>query len=245
MNTAEIGSLVKKTRQCNPASLGHPNFRYIDISSIDRQNKTIVEAQMICSNEAPSRARKLVSAGDVLVSTVRPNLNAVALVSKQYDSEIASTGFCVLRPDRNLIESTFLYYFVQAERFIQHLVQLATGAGYPAVSDTDILETEIPLPSLLEQKRIAALLDKADRLRRSRRYVQELSNSFLQAVFLEMFGNPVTNPMGWDVVLLEDLGNLDRGRSKHRPRNAPQLLDGPYPLIQTSEVARYNHREPW
>lgn len=192
---------------------------------------------MVCSNEAPSRARKLVSAGDVLVSTVRPNLNAVALVSKQYDSEIASTGFCILRPNTNLIEPGYLYYFVQSVRFIQHLTQRATGAGYPAVSDTDILETEIPLPPLDEQKRIAALLDKANRLHRSRRYVQELSESFLQSVFLEMFGDPVANPFRWNVVVLEDLGNLDRGRSRHRPRNAPQLLGGPYPLIQTGEVA--------
>ncbi len=205
MNTVEIESLVQKTRQCNPATLGRPLFRYIDISSIDRQDKRIAKAQIICSNEAPSRARKLVSAGDVLVSTVRPNLNAVALVSKQYDSEIASTGFCVLRPNKNLIEPTYLYYFVQTERFIQHLVQLATGAGYPAVSDADILETEIPRPPLPEQKRIAALLDKADRLRRSRRFAQELSSGFLQSAFLEMFGDPLTNLHGWERVRLREI----------------------------------------
>jgi len=205
VNMVEIGTLIQKIKLCSPATLERPVFRYIDISSIDRQNKTIVEAQPICSNAAPSRARKLVCAGDVLVSTVRPNLNAVALVPKQYDSEIASTGFCVLRPSKSVIDPAYLYYFVQTERFIQRLVQLATGAGYPAVSDTDIWEAPIPLPLLNEQKRIAAQLDKADCLRRSRRYVHELSDNFLQSVFLDMFGDPVANPHSWERGTIGDI----------------------------------------
>jgi len=218
VNSVEIGSLVQKTKQCTPVDLSRPTFRYIDISSIDRQSKRIEEAQLICSNAAPSRAKKLLCAGDVLVSTVRPNLNAVALVPMQYDSEIASTGFCVLRPDRNLIEPAYLYYFVQTERFITRLVQLATGAGYPAVSDTEILEASIPLPALPEQERIAAQLDKADRLRRSRHYVRELSDSFLQSVFLEMFGDPVTNPHGWDVKELIDVCSKVTDGTHHMPK---------------------------
>lgn len=214
MKTIGIGRLVLKTRQCDPVTLGRSNFRYIDISSIDRQSKRIIDAPTMCTKNAPSRARKLISAGDVLVSTVRPNLNAVALVTKQYDSEIASTGFCVLRPDKEQLESAYLYYFVQTDHFINRLVHRATGAGYPAVSDGDILESEIPVPSLHEQKRIAAVLDKADRLRRTRRFAQDLGNRFLQSVFLVMFGDPVTNPMRWTVAELGTLlKNIDSGWS--------------------------------
>ncbi|NEQ51344.1 MAG: hypothetical protein F6K11_14590 [Leptolyngbya sp. SIO3F4] len=95
----------------------------------------------------------------------------------------------------------------------------------------------IPLPPLDEQRRIANIAMRADRLRRTRRYGQQLSDTYLQSVFLEMFGDPVSNPKGWEIVKLSKIGVLDRGVSKHRPRNDPTLLGGPYPLIQTGDVA--------
>jgi len=142
-------------------------------------------------------------------------------------------AFCRCNGDK--INAKFLFYYLLASRAA--LAHAGRGGTQQNISQEILKAFPVPLPPLHEQKCIATLLDKADRLRRSRRYVQDLSATFLQSIFLEMFGNPVTNPMRWDVVLLEDLGNLDRGRSKHRPRNAPHLLGGPYPLIQTSEVA--------
>ena len=201
----ELSELTVKTSQCSPNTLNRASFRYIDISSVDRLTKQIVEVQPISVKEAPSRARKSVRINDVLVSTVRPNLNAVARVPVQYNNEIASTGFCVLRANPKLLDATYLFYFVQTEHFVNRLTELSTGAGYPAVSDSDILDTELNLPPLPEQQRLAALLDKADHLRRTRRYAQQLSDTFLQSVFLEMFGDPATNPKGWDIEALRSL----------------------------------------
>ena len=236
MNTSPIGNLVEKTRQVDPVKLGREFITYIDITSIDRDAKKIVQPQIIRAGEAPSRARKLIQTGDVLVSTVRPNLNAIARVAPSYDSEIASTGFCVLRPDKDLLDSGYLFFFAQTSDFVLRLTRLAIGAGYPAVSDDDILECEIPLPPLPEQRRIAALLDKAGHLRRTRRYAAQLSETFLQAVFVRMFGDVVKNPMGWELCGLEELGFLGRGMSKNRPRNAPELYGGRYPFIQTGDI---------
>ena len=176
--------------------------------------------------------------GDVLISTVRPNLNAVALVSRQYNLEIASTGFCVLRPNKALLDSAYLFYFVQTERFISNLVRFATGAGYPAVSDTDILETEIPLPALAEQKRIAILLDKANHLRHTRRFVQQLSDSFLQSVFLEMFGDPVTNPSGWKEEQLENILEHEPQNGLYVPRESyvSDALQGGTEMVHMSDL---------
>jgi type I restriction enzyme, S subunit len=97
--------------------------------------------------------------------------------------------------------------------------------------------TKIPLPPLEEQKRIAAILDQADALRRLRQRSIDRLNSLGQAIFYEMFGDPVNNPMGWPIKKLGDIGNLDRGVSKHRPRNDPKLLDGNHPLIQTGDIS--------
>ena len=105
---------------------------------------------------------------------------------------------------------------------------------------SEFLGTRVFVPMLGEQRRIAAILDKADALRQKRRLALQKLDSLTQSVFLDMFGDPVANPKKWDVAPLAQLGMLDRGISKHRPRNAPELLNGPYPLIQTGEVTRSN-----
>ncbi len=237
MNLTPIRDVVKKTRHLDPKKLGNDSFSYVDISSVDKETKRITEPQTLLVGDAPSRARKEIKAADVLVATVRPNLNGVAIVPPQYDNQIASTGFCVLRSDTEQLDPNYLFYFTQTETFISHLTELSTGAGYPAVSDEDILDTRIPLPPLTEQKRIASLLARADRLRQLRRTAHDLGDALLQSVFLEMFGKPEENPKGFDVFELGEIGTLDRGRSKNRPRNAPELYGGKYPFIQTGDIA--------
>jgi len=211
MTLSPIRKLVKKTKQITPKSLGRNSFAYIDISSVDKDSKRIINPQFLSVDEAPSRARKEIKVNDVLVATVRPNLNGVAIVPEQYDNEIASTGFCVLRTDETKLDPHYLFYFTQTGHFVEHLTKLSIGAGYPAVSDEDILNTEIPLPPLPEQRRIADLLSRADHLRRLRRFSDTLSASLLQSVFLEMFGDPASNPKGWDVFYLAELCESSNG----------------------------------
>lgn len=216
----------------------HGKFTYIDIASIDRDAKRICSPAVMAYAEAPSRARQLVKSGDILVSTVRPNLNGVALVPAELDGAIASTGYTVLRPRQDKVEGRYLFHWVKSKKFVDEMTRLATGASYPAVSDKIVRESRIPLPSLPEQRRIAAILDTADALRAKRREAIANLDKLLQSVFMDMFGDPVTNPKNWPVGKLSELGSLDRGVSKHRPRNAPELLDGLHPLIQTGDVAR-------
>jgi type I restriction enzyme, S subunit len=132
-------------------------FTYVDISSVDNSAKRIVAAKQVRGSHASSRARQVIHAGDVLVSTTRPNLNAVALVPDGLDDEIASTGFCVLRPLSSLV-GEFLFAFVQSREFVSALSDLVKGALYPAVTDGHVRALAIPLPPLAEQRRIAARL---------------------------------------------------------------------------------------
>jgi len=208
MNLTPIRDLVQKTRQIDPKKLGNDSFTYVDISSIDKDTKRITEPQTLLVGDAPSRARKEIKANDVLVATVRPNLNGVAIVPAQYDNQIASTGFCVLRSDTEQLDPNYLFYFTQTYYFISHLTELSTGAGYPAVSDEDILDTRIPLPPLTEQKQIASLLARADRLRQLRRTAHDLGDVLLQSVFLEMFGDPFKHYQEkWKSVRFEEITN--------------------------------------
>jgi type I restriction enzyme, S subunit len=165
----DIRSLVVAVSTGDPGTLtGSEEFRYIDIASIDRDQKVITNTSLLNIDEAPSRARQLVKAGDVLVSTVRPNLNAVAVVPDDLDGAIASTGFCVLRVEPRLASNRYVFHWVRTSQFVNEMSRLATGASYPAVSDRIILNSQIPAPPAKEQQRIASILDKADAIRRKR-----------------------------------------------------------------------------
>lgn len=134
-------------------------YSYIDISSLDSSLKKVTDTQPISSKSAPSRATTHVIKDDVLVSTVRPSLNAVAMVPAVMADGIASSGIAVLRAVPDKINPCYLFHVTQSQFFIQRCCDLATGASYPAVSDAKIRSISIPLPPLLEQQRIAEILD--------------------------------------------------------------------------------------
>ncbi|SMY34953.1 restriction endonuclease subunit S [Photobacterium andalusiense] len=235
-----LKDLLLNVDKWNPAKeAGDTLIKYIDLSSVDKDSKRIIddEVQELFGSKAPSRARQLVSEKDILVATVRPNLNGVASVPGEFEGATASTGYCVLRVNEELLDSKYLFYWVQTELFVNNMISKASGANYPAVSDKIIKDSKIPLPPLEEQKRIAAILDKADAIRQKRKQAIDLADEFLRSVFLDMFGDPVMNPKGWEVEKFANVGSLDRGKSKHRPRNDPKLLGGLHPLVQTGDVA--------
>jgi len=105
-----------------------------------------------------------------------------------------------LRPGERLDQS-YLYHFIRS--YGKQFFNMAQGATVPGIGKDDIAETKIPLPPLEEQRRIAAILDKADAVRRKRKEAIALTEELLRSAFLEMFGDPVTNPKGWEVVDLK------------------------------------------
>jgi type I restriction enzyme S subunit len=200
-----IGELVGKCETWNPISSGQGDFEYIDLSSVDKDAKVIAATEVVPCSDAPSRARQLVKEGDVLVSTVRPNLNGVAKVERVHGGTTASTGFCVLRPSPDKLDTNYLFQWVRSAAFIQNMIDVASGANYPAVSDKKVKESLIPLPPLEEQKRIAKILDAADALRARRRESLAQLDALPQSTFLDLFGDPVENPRGWDELPLEEI----------------------------------------
>lgn len=232
---ATVGDACVAASQIDPARSGKPSFRYVDISGIDRDAKAISRADEIPSDEAPSRARKIIAASDILVSTVRPNLNAVAFVPEELDGEIASTGFTVLRANEKLLYPKFLYYWVQHTQFVDFLVANATGASYPAVSDGIVRRAPLPLPPLREQHRIVELLDQAGALRRLRSEADAKAARILPVLFLKMFGDPAMNPMGWPIASIGDLATLVTSGSTPRGGAEVYVSEGPY-IIRSQNV---------
>ena len=132
-------------------------FWYVDISAVDNVGKRITAPQRVKGKAASVRARQVIQTQDVLVATTRPNLNAVALAPKQYNGEICSTGFCVLRANEEL-DPEYLFHFVQSRAFIDPLVELTKGALYPAVTDKQVFAQFLPWVPRVEQRQIAARL---------------------------------------------------------------------------------------
>lgn len=204
-DTVQVAKTCLRTSMRDPRKSPDKPFLYVDISSIDRSLKVIVSTPEILGSEAPSRARKEIREGDVLVSTVRPNLNAVAMVPQELDGQIASTGFCVLRPNLSAIEGKYLFYFTTTQDFIGILTSKVRGAHYPAISDGDIKGIDLPLPVLSEQRRVVEILEQADALRKKRAEADAKTARILPALFYKMFGDPATNPKEWEVVELDDV----------------------------------------
>lgn len=182
----------------------HGPIEYVDISSVDNIEKRIVSSQIFDAKDAPSRAKQLIKRGDILVSTVRPNLNAVAIVDRESEHLfVASTGYCVLRCNSKT-DNHYVFHFCQSPYFIDDMVSQATGASYPAVSSTIVKNSLIPLPSLGEQKHIAAVLDKVSDLIALRKQQLAKLDELVKARFVEMFGDPKTNPNDYPVVQLSE-----------------------------------------
>ena len=112
------------------------------------------------------------------------------------------------------LDNRFLFHFCIQYNFLKH----NKATTLPSLTKTDLLNIEIPLPPLAEQKRIAAILDAADALRTKRREALAQLDALLQSTFLTLFGDPVSNPMGWEVVPFTKVGEtrlgkmLDKGR---------------------------------
>ena len=135
-------------------------FFYIDISSV-RPGFIAVPETRIRFAEAPSRARKRITVGDVLMSSVRPNLQAFALFDRTDGEYVASTGFAVIRP-RDGNSGRFILHSLFSDNVTAQVRRLVVGSNYPAINTPDIAGLRLPTPDPAEQDAIAAILDAVD-----------------------------------------------------------------------------------
>ena len=134
-------------------------FSYIDIGSVTYTDG-ITNYQNFKFKDAPSRARRIVHSGDILVSTVRTYLRAVACVNEHQLPQIASTGFLVLQADISKIHPHFLMYSVLSDNFICKVEANSVGISYPAINASQIVHFKLPIPQLSEQFLLVTYLDR-------------------------------------------------------------------------------------
>ncbi|MBL0445997.1 restriction endonuclease subunit S [Aeromonas veronii] len=154
---------IKNVATHNDESLDdgtEPDFEieYVDISSVSLING-VEQSELMTFEKSPSRARRKVKDGDIIVSTVRTYLKAIAAISNPPDNMIVSTGFAVIRPKENF-HSSFAGYLLQTTGFVGEVVAYSVGVSYPAINASDLVRIAAVVPPLDEQIAIAQFLDK-------------------------------------------------------------------------------------
>lgn len=146
----------------NPGTAAAFRFRYLDISAVTTGVIDWDATRIVSFGDAPSRARRLLQAGDILLCTVRPGLQAHARIHNTgTDTLVASTGFAVLRPVESG-DSGFIFHQLFSEHISAQLRALETGSNYPAVNERDLHSLMLFAPNSQERIRIASLLDTLD-----------------------------------------------------------------------------------
>lgn len=158
----KLGDCLLNVKKIKWKEINSKIFKYIDLSSVSREFHYICDTDLIKAENAPSRAQQIVCKYDVLFGTTRPLLQRYCLVSEEYDNQICSTGFCVLRANRDKVLPKWLLYQISTSLFLEHLKTHEKGTSYPAISDSDLKLYKILVPSIEVQEHIVSILDKFD-----------------------------------------------------------------------------------
>ncbi|NPW88789.1 restriction endonuclease subunit S [Pseudomonas aeruginosa] len=197
----------------------------VQVAGLDQSDLIAVPSGFVRRKEQELRE------GDILVSSA----NSWELVGKasyvpKLTYEATAGGFIsIVRAKESRIDSRYLYYWVTCPS-TQHKIRHC-GRQTTNISNLDVgrfQDLEIPLPPLPEQKRIAAILDKADAIRRKRQQAIQFADDFLRAVFLDIFGDPVTNPKGWDEYVLKEIADIRSGVTKGKAVKPEDSVTRPY-----------------
>jgi len=227
------GEILEKTETVNPLQSPETEIDYIDVSSVSNQTFSIEETQRLKGKDAPSRARKLVRANDILFATIRPTLQRIAVVPEELDGQVCSTGYFVLRPKPG-IDHRFVFYSLFTGDFTSRMASLQKGASYPAVTDGEVRAQPLTFPSLTEQRRIVAILDAAfDGIATAKANAEQnlqnaraLFESHLQQVFTE-------RGEGWVETTIGDICTLKSGTSVSV---SLEKSEGEIPYVKVSDM---------
>lgn len=221
-NIVNIGDIVDKINQKDPTKTPDWIFKYVDVSSVSNSNLKIVNFTEYDGKNAPSRAKKIIKLNDIIFATIRPNLKRIALVPKDFDGQVCSTAFCVLRCKTSLADPMYVYQFVSTDKFVKDVSYLQRGSGYPAVLDSDILDQPINLPSLIEQRKIAAILSTVDAsieaTERIIEHIKQLKKGIMDQILTKGIAHSEfqTTKVGsipslWELKKLKDIANVTVG----------------------------------
>lgn len=201
---------------------------------VDRIDESAVE--QVEYESRPSRANLYPAIGDVLFAKMQATRKTLVITDESFGS-IFSTGFYALRPNKDLVDVKLLAHYLNSPTFLIAKDAECRGGTQKALNGSGLKNLYIKLPHLDVQVKMVQVLDVICALKKNAEERLELLDRLGESRFVEMFGDPTRADREWPTATLPELGELNRGVSKARPRNSPDLLGGPYPLIQTGDVS--------
>ncbi len=178
--------------------------------------------------------RAAIKTGDILI-TIVGTLGRIAMVPPELNGGNITQSSARIRPLRSQIDQRFLFWALQSSELKRQYDRHRLGTGVPRLNIAHVRGLTAPHPPLPEQRRIAAILDKADAIRRKRREAVALTEELLRSAFLEMFGDPVTNPKGWPTVRLDSLVRPGDRINYGVVQPGPDVPSG-RPLIRVTDI---------
>ncbi|HDY8155690.1 TPA: restriction endonuclease subunit S [Vibrio vulnificus] len=203
---SDVATLIRGVTFAKAEGVDRPdNGRVPVIRAGSIQKTLLVNDGQIWVPQEKVKPHQLIKENDILMCTSSGSSDLVGKCAKSdADYDVSFGAFCAgIRPDLAKVSPSYLYHFLCSPTF-KNWTRNSSGANIKNIRASELAEFEIPLPPLDEQKRIAAILDKADAIRQKRKQAIALADEFLRSVFLEMFGDPVTNPKEWEVKNLSD-----------------------------------------
>ena len=177
--------VVDKVQGVKKVFSPNDTIKYIDISSIDNKRHVMTGYTEYILSEAPSRAQQHIQKGDIVVSTVRPNLRNVAMTEFADDNLVASSGFCVLRAVKCIPE--YLLAIVCSDKFTNDMTKVVNGANYPAIKDSDVMNYQVVRPPMEVQEQFADFVKQVNKskvaVQKALDETQTLFNSLMQEYF--------------------------------------------------------------
>jgi type I restriction enzyme, S subunit len=204
---SEVGRQVRGVSYSKDKVSDKPRQGYLPVLRANNITEYGLDfTDLVYVNSNCIKEQQKIKKGDVIIAASSGSLSIVGkAVQISYDYEGSFGAFCkVFRPSKSVV-SEYIGHFFSSKKYRHIISNLACGANINNLKNEHIDNLEIYIPPLPEQKRIAAILDKADSLRSLRRKAIEKLNSLSQAIFYEMFGNPVENERKWDIKTLKDL----------------------------------------
>ena len=210
--------------------------RYISTGALDKDHINEIDVERVTFDNRPSRANLEVSAGDILFAKMA-STEKTFIVDEVSEQNIYSTGFCAVRAKENIILPKCLYYFLSSTLFLEQKDKNSSGATQKAITNSGLSKIYINLPNLTEQQEFIAQMDSLSTLITARREQLAKLDEFVKSRFIELFGDPVTNPMGWELHRFDSLcENLD---SQRKPITASEREAGIYPYYGASGIVDY------
>ena len=235
-----IGNICKTNQQTYSASEKWVSINYLDTGNITEGRINEIQYFNLEKDTLPSRARRKVSVGDILYSTVRPNQRHYGILKQVLPNMLVSTGFIVIAVDETVADNNFLYYYLSQDKIVQHLHAIGeqSVSAYPSIKPSDIENLELMLPPLDEQRDIGRTLqildDKIANNTKINHHLEQIAKAIFKSWFidLEPFGGE--QPPEWRTGRLTDVARYLNGLAMQRFRPADSEIG--LPVLKIKEL---------